>query len=393
MTVVIYFVIMLLNLYLFITKRKVKVVDVATFAFFAVTFLGNIRSGESDIGRYRLHYLNRTSAIDSTFWHVEKGYGRLADYCSGLGIPFPLFLLVIFLVCSFLIFSLLDEFHCNYSVFFFLYGCFYYFFTLEVLRFYIALAILLFGIKLLLDNRLIQFLICILVATLFHKSFIVYLIFLIVPYRKITNKFYIAFMALMLLIVCVVFINGNRIPFYGDIYAMIFGGWKSNLYVDQKTHLGWIPYVLYYVFTVILVLFANRIISLAEVENQKEYKRLRDYETLCIRCLALVSFSLPLTMLRVEYFRIFFAVSLMSFILLAAVFGECITDENIKVTEDVPTQYFKPKGLHWNNLYVVEITFGVIAVMLVWSFIWWKLSLNNISLIGALKENIFFQPF
>ncbi|MDD5922733.1 MAG: EpsG family protein, partial [Eubacteriales bacterium] len=174
MTVVLYFGTMLLNFYCLLMKKKARALDIWSLIFFGMIFAGNIRDGNCDLGRYRFHYLQGTSSVESDIWHVEKGYGYLADAFSHFGIPFQLFLLVIFVVCAFLIFQLMREFECSYSVFFFLYGFFYFFFTLEVLRFFIAVSLLMLGIKFLLKNRWLRFILCVLTASLISISYPLY---------------------------------------------------------------------------------------------------------------------------------------------------------------------------------------------------------------------------
>ncbi|MDD5922427.1 MAG: hypothetical protein PUC44_04525, partial [Eubacteriales bacterium] len=231
---------------------------------------------------------------------------------------------------------------------------------------------------------------CVLTASLFHISFVVYFVLLFIPIRKITEKHYKTFLILMLMASGIIFLNGNRIPFYGTLYALIFGDWKTNLYVDSRTHLGWIPYLLYYLFTLAFIVIAGRLIKYAEKKNHIRYDKLRAFQNLCMKCALLLSFDLPLVMMNVDYFRVFFAASLLSFILLSAVFGECTSVRTNLRGDGVIKRETVIQNISWKNRYVMRRTGSIVLIILFWSMIWWKLKINDINLLDALKQNIFY---
>ncbi len=398
MTVALYFIIMFANLYCSLKRQKFGLLNAISTIYFGLVYFGNIRDGESDLGRYRFQYVRQTSSIDSSIWQVEKGYGYLADFFSKSGVPFQIFLLAIFVVCFFLIFQLIKEFNCNYSVFILLYGCFFYFFTLEVIRFFVACAILMLGVKFLLHKKYLFFILCVIIATLFHKSFIVYLILIFSQAnfnRGFVKKYYKLILLGLFVFLGLIFANGNKIPFLKEIYLIIFRTWKINLYIESKTHFGWIPYIVYYLFTLTIIIISGKLIDAAKLNNSNTnaFDKISKYQKLCLKSIILVAFDLPLVMVNVDYFRIFFAVSLMSFILFAAGIGECYTSKVIEVVLlKNNIKPLKPIYIYSNNNigYLQRQMITVLLMILAWTIIWWNLNLNNISIIDALKENMFY---
>lgn len=133
-----------------------------------------------------------------------------------------------------------------------IYFCFYYTASLNVMRQLIAVSIILYGVTFLLDKKPIKFLIAVFVACSIHISAIVCLVFVFLYLIEKTGQRYVK---IILLVSCVVlfFVGGYLMNFAGGLFGVRYekyiarGGMISLSYL-----LGRIPALLLLLFPVVI---------------------------------------------------------------------------------------------------------------------------------------------
>lgn len=371
MVIFLYFAIMFINLIEIIRKKESKLLILLSIVVLTIIYAGNSRDNFSDIRAYRNFY-NLSITKNQP---MEKGYAYIADLLSNKGVSFECFLFLIFLLFVVSFFIISYKVCCSYSVFVFMYGSFWLFYSMECLRFFISVSLIIIAVKFLIDKKKKEYILIILLAALFHKFAFYFLIYSVVDSDNQLSKRKYKYFAIVCLISCMlIFINGNEVPFLKHIYVLVFGNWK-NTYFNKKTHLGFIPYFLYHVFNIIFNLLCIKIVDSCtglSIKGNKIIKKLRNFSNLCWKCNLLTFSTFPLIMVSTVFFRISFSWTLITFILVSCTIGITYSKEII------------------TNMRNMNKLIRAVAILIpIWSIIWWILDINRCSLIDALRMNYF----
>ncbi len=373
MTVVAFFLITSINMTFTLLRKNSKIVTAANIAILALIYCGNIRGYNSDLNIYRLNYYG----IESRFH--EKGYVLLTAVFNKIGIPFNVFLLFVFLLFIFALHFFVSGYRCNYAMFFLLFCLFYYFFSLEVLRFFIALSFLIIGSRFLIEKRVLLYLFFIAIAASFHTSFVVFLILVIIPFKSVKKKFYVFFTLIFVTLTIITIVNEKRIPGLAIVFKVIshFLGGRDIAFYDGTvvaSH-SWMYSSLYYLFNCAFLMISKNMIQHSEKHDVK-VETLYDF---CFKSNCLMSVMLPFSVMSPTYFRMVLAVTAFLFMLMAVVvetyYGSISTGAVIAMKAN--------KSIR-NGMLVM------VSVITLWAIIWWYVNPNDTTIILALKQNVFY---
>lgn len=378
MTIVLYFSVMIINLICVLLRKKSKLILLMNAFIFSFIYYGNTRSGNSDLSVYRAYYNHPTRTLS------DFGYAWFTNTLHSIGVSFNAFLLIIFVMFLFALLIFSHRYGCNYSVFFLLFGLFYFFFTLEVLRFFIATTFLLIACSFLIKKNTKLFLVFLIIAVSFHVSFIAFALLLFVNVEKFNAKFYRAFALLFILVCVMTILNGRRVPFVSTIFNLltgrILGERNVSFYNGSVTaQHSWMYSSLYYIFNFLLLYTAKNLIANAEERSNTTYPSLERLYQFCFRSNCLLGVVMPFAMMSPTYFRIPFFVTLLIFILLAGIYGQCYES------------YYEHGRFYMSSNVVTKNSIIVIlAVIFAWTAIWYYVNPNDASMIYALKQNMFY---
>jgi len=188
-------------------ERKLALV----FVFIALLLTASLRFEVGDDWYSYLRFYNDRDLSEAT----EIGYRLINDFCSDLGLPYNLFLLLINSVALFFTYKFiyLNAKFKQIGLLIFFYDIFFYLY-LSGLRQAIALSVICIGFNYALKKRLLKYLLVVLLASTFHKSAVIALIIYFIP-REAFNfnsifksiKFYLA-------LCVIIFISNLPIEFY-----------------------------------------------------------------------------------------------------------------------------------------------------------------------------------
>lgn len=392
MSILLFFLIFAGNFLLVFFRKKSELIEWFSLAILVFLYGNNRRFGYSDLLTYRSAY-NGYGENANQVTSFEPGYVWVTKILSKIGISFQGFLFLIILV-NLLIFVYImrdvmrdtnsdrnlfsEQSSPSYSGFIVLFCCFYLFFAMEVLRFFIATGLVLLGMYSLYKKQYIRYIAWILAAFLFHRAALFFLVFILVR-KKIDVRHYGRLFLVMQILCAGIVVMGNRIPFAAEIYTSLFGGNKS-VYFETATHWGFAPYFLYIYFTVLMNFACLRLMDkedaahrvlLPRGEDGEVRDRLYQFAVFCLKCNFFGTISQPLIILNVTQFRFTFVLSLMTFLLVSSVSGRYLVNQRKSIVryEREELNYF----------------LSILVVMAAWTGIWWRLKINAIGMIDALR--------
>lgn len=262
MTLIIYSITTLAN-YVFAFKKKYSK-TIVMLTFFSILLLaggaGPNYVGQNDFINYKIRYEGISNV--SIFSNSQVGYTLLMKMGKLLNLDFFTFRVVIIGLCLILIYKyVIKRYSYNHNYIILLYLVYPMMIDSEHLRNFIAMTVLLIGIRFL-DNRSlkssIQFLIIVLISASFHTAFLVYssLLMLYVKNRRLLIKI---IASITIIITIITIINNNNIPFL-NTFLTIIENEKIIGYFSTKTNLGYLMPVLLQVTSIILLFWSKKIL-------------------------------------------------------------------------------------------------------------------------------------
>ena len=234
MAFLLFFGVILCNLTCVIIKKKSNIIAfgstiaLALIMAFSSTTFGDLES-----------YAERYGDLNFQYSKFEQGYIEINRIFSTAGFSFDQFRLLIFLVCSILLFFTAKSLTKNYNMVILLYTFSLFYFLSVALRFFIAFSISVFALSILLSKKkryIIVSLLLILLAAQFHKS--VYMVFIyficLLPKRvlKILNIVLLVFSCLSCLLSVFLVVAPSFIADIANIVKHIFAGLFGNALND-----------------------------------------------------------------------------------------------------------------------------------------------------------------
>lgn len=122
-------------------------------------------------------------------WDVELGYSFLNDLFSDLNLPYNLFLLFLNLISIYLYYSTLKKYISFFVISLLIFFSDYYmYYNLSGIRQAIAISIVIYSIRFLIEKNFTKFLLTIIFACFFHVTSIIFIGAYFIPFRKANKK-------------------------------------------------------------------------------------------------------------------------------------------------------------------------------------------------------------
>lgn len=207
----IYLLFYILNVINAYSKKKSKALYVIFFVLMLLMFSevtkpnynhpGAYSRGDNEL--YQVQYENyrnvsniseitNMTGYDNSIRNVELGYSFISFAFAKAGIPYNIYRAITFLICSLLVIVTFSQISNNYSYFLSLYFLYCFLFDIQQIRNFIAISIIIFSFKYLISGKVVRYIACVIIASLFHFTAIIFLLFLIVlvkDYDKLSKLF------------------------------------------------------------------------------------------------------------------------------------------------------------------------------------------------------------
>lgn len=286
-----------INFFLFITNKKSKMVSIFSTVFIFLLMQGN--SYNADYKNYEFFYLNQS------FPHsIEKGFVAVSNWFSSQNLNYNIFLLFLFIILFILSIYILHKYIKNYNFLIVCYSSYLMFFDTVQIRFFIVEIAYLYLLYFLSENKKMYFVVTILIASMFHRTILVYLpLYLIFFLKKRKSKSILKYLFCVIILFCfIIFLNGNKVPFIDDIIKLILDdSSQKNIYFETVTRLGFILTFICY--------FVNVFISKIAYDftrksfNSSIYNKYVKFSRIVYLANLFSCFTLPLLMLNNNFLR------------------------------------------------------------------------------------------
>ena len=255
------FLIFIVILWVYIVKKQLNIKDIFIPLIFLVIF-GTIRSNTvgTDSEMYSRVFTDNISAESFVFDpRLEIGYSTLVYFIQSIDKEYYLLFLFTSLIIVFNNLVSIRKYSRDFVLSVYLYICLgFYTFYFNTLRQAIAMSILMLGINFLINKKLFSYLFIVLLASLFHRSALIMLLFyVIVHYIKIRIE-----LKAILAFTISTLISSSVLIYMASVND------KYSSYVESSDKAGGYSYILLYALIALIFLYFGRKIRTID----KEYK-------------------------------------------------------------------------------------------------------------------------
>lgn len=257
----IYYSILLLNAVVFLTGKKFKLISIPS-ALFLILFVMGKRFDNSfiayDLDNYQLRYENTTG-----FGTLELGYDLINNIGIFFGLSFEQFYMILVAITMIAIFIAVIRIGGNLHLFIVSWMIYFVLISMDQLRNQSALAVMMISVLPFITNKekkLRKEILFLVIASLFHVSFFLFLIPLLLTYKggeKFAKKWFIGS-------ICVFFVlmATSSISVIDSILSYLAGSSqnaeKYEGYVGSRTVMSSLGLLGFYLFTLFSLYFARR---------------------------------------------------------------------------------------------------------------------------------------
>jgi len=310
MWLVLYVVLWILNILCVSSNRSNRLISLLSYLYMAILFILN--SGTAgDAYKYKIDFEN--FAFDDSW--SELGYGlfknalRMGGITTYNGLLFGLFIMAsVFLLLG------IRYFHSSYNTVFAVIMPFIFPTCAVAIRFFVVVGILVFSLRFLINRQVIPYILCVILATLFHRTALFYLIFLICTsdrinavdnVKKIGIKIVVFF---SLISVFLTYISG-KVPFIGvaiSFVSSVFGGMdiKIEAYTASMTKLGAVMFLCIYVVGLSYASYMRKLITSERDMGYVAYKQMLEFANVNYYIQLLMSITMPFIVINLVYYRL-----------------------------------------------------------------------------------------
>ena len=317
-------------------KKHDKAIAMFILLFMWLFFWGNTMN--PDYGAYSNLYSkiqNGVPTLRNT--GMEPGFIIMMKLSSLFGLNYRGFLILISLCCYLLIHSTIKLYCKNYSYVYLLYLVYPYFIDVIQIRNFIAMSILIYSVRFLMNDGLyatIKYIVLLLIATSIHRMFIVYLpMILIKPKNKNTFIYYLAICSILFSIIFL--LNDKNVPILGP-YIENFIGRISNgrylVYLESKTNWGWILFCYLQVSSFVMIVLSKILYEryTTNILNPSHYDNIIKFITLMYYVNLFLFIYMPFLILNVNCTRIIRNILILNYMAFSIVSG-IIKDRDVKI--------------------------------------------------------------
>ncbi|WP_368646148.1 EpsG family protein [Alkalibacterium putridalgicola] len=332
MTLLLYLTVVLTNGYYALKKRSNQILVVLTllFIFFIMSGAGPFYSFQADYDNY---YRNYYSVLDRGLLHGNQvGYAILITIGNFLGIPFPLFRLIVIAACIGLLYKyVIKRYQVNVNYILVLYMLYAIIIDSEQYRNWIALTVLLSGLHFLetsLWKDKLKFFLVWLISISFHYSFVFYAPLLLVNGKQ-HNKWIKRLVIAALMLSLIILLNGNEIPFQQLIIDAV-NNEDIETYLTTRTNFGFLIPTIMHGSSVFLAFWSRKIIhnkyygrELNALPNDPEFfeERTIRRELTVSNIIFWINVSMlmifPLYLVNVQFYRLMRSLLLITYVVCA----------------------------------------------------------------------------
>lgn len=283
-----------LNIFFVIIKKKSYILTMVSTLLAVYIYFYN--HGSNDYERYTWIYHGELVS------EIEKGFVILTNLGNRFNLSFQQFQGIIATLCLLVVLYVYHNFSNNFHYFFSYYFIYQYFADLNLLRNFLMRTFLIVAIYFLIKQKKIAYVLLILIASLFHRTALIYLPLVFIDIKKEISTKTIKIFAGVIITLCVfAFLLGNNWSWVMRIAARFLGDEPQKLayYFTTKTHYGFLIY--FALFGICLfAIFRTKNNQIPEYFSEKEelYRWV-----LYINCYCIISF--PLIMLNNNFYRIY----------------------------------------------------------------------------------------
>ena len=297
----------IVNVILLMLKKKNTPVVFLSVCFLVLMYFWSTGSGD-----YQNNY--EAYVYHAEFNQLEIGYKASIIVFNSFGISFQSFQGIVCSICLLVALSVYRKFSNNYHLFFSVYLIYQCFYDMDTMKNFIARTLLFIAIYWLIRNRKDRFALIVLIASLFHRSMMVYLLLVFVDFKSINYRRVKIFLSAIFISTIVAYIVAQvpnvfealiRVRAFESISA------KIQTYFSSASR---VTFILYYFLHCMNVCFL--------ISNKTAFaKYIRLYNAIFILDVFVIV-SFPLIIINNVFFRLFNNIYLFNYIAYAVVLKE-----------------------------------------------------------------------
>lgn len=320
-----------------------SILFVLIFIFMWILFGGNTANAD---------YLNYKNVYDllnqyGDYSAIEVGFRFLCKLGNRIGLNYNQFLAVFSFIGLSLIASTVHKYTNKISAVFCLYFIYPFLLDIVQIRNFMAMAIIIFGIRYLIDNNkrgVIKYILCVLLASTFHNTAFFYLIFAFVKIKDYKKIITITSFA----IIIGIFIYN----FYPTLITKIVASERYTSYLSLNTKAYTkVLFLLYFLFNIVLIYYFYRVIKKNGTDTQNNTNDNQiTFADVIMKVNILVTVSYVFLLYDVDFVRLFRNILILNYLLFE------IAKTKIKITKSV-------------SALVYSVMFLVFIVLSSWAFI------------------------
>ena len=300
-----YIFVWLINLILLLFKKKNKVVILGSIIFLIVLFFWSNGSGDyqnnKDVYEYHIQ-----------FEQLELGYTTLIKIFNSLSIGFQQFQGIICSTCFIITLLVFSRFSKNYHLFFSVYLIYQCLYDMDTMKNFIARALFFVAIYHILKGQRIKYVIFVLFAFLFHRTFILYFPLAFLNLKKLrisTVKVFVISIVLLVFIFWTISLFPSGFTLF--TYIPIIGNFseKMETYFSSSSKITFIIYFALHLLN-IYYLCINKKVFMTNLKDKYMFNVF-----LTFNLYVLISF--PFIIISNVFFRVFNNIYLLNYIMYA----------------------------------------------------------------------------
>lgn len=243
----IYIVVIIANIIALFLKKGRRITGILSFVALII-IIWNLKNDVLDLYNYKVGY----QSIKSKEIGVQPLYYWLQIIFNNMNIDFDGFRVFCFISCMLGVYLVLFKITDSFNTFSLVYMMYFFFMDGEQIRNFMASCILVVALYfLIMDEKhgLRNYIICIIIASMIHTSFIIYLCFVMIRFNLNFRKIIIRAIPLIALFTWILF---RYFDTFAQLLLMIDDD-RAVSYSAVKTNLGWVVPTLIYLMMLLLI--------------------------------------------------------------------------------------------------------------------------------------------
>lgn len=297
---IIYWIVLLINIFLLFLKRKPKSVLIIDFIFVFILFYGTTTNND-----YNYYVLMYEQGINRTVYEV--GFNLILDVIKITGLSFQGFIGMLWVVFGGLILHVFMKYTKNYPLFFTCYLIYIVFVDITQLKSFCASAVLLYALYFYSVNKRMLFIFFDILAATIHIEMLFFLPLVFFNNNMKSHKFF-KRCAQAIIATCVIFFFfreplNSLIESIGTLVISILGNTEKSGYFITQSNYGFLVYFALHIAAIIATYNVKRKSGKCMIsqETNKIKQLIETTELIQFYCL----FSFPLIMMNMNFYRLY----------------------------------------------------------------------------------------